>query len=622
MNTFQKIGFLFSLFIISISWAAEKNWARFDKEKIINSTTVALSSNGINIALADKSPGYIYTSSDAGSTWIEQKWSGQRNWSAVTFSWDGKLLIAANQNGFIYTSSDAGSTWIEQKWSGQRNWSALVSNNDGTKLFAAEFNGYIYTSSDKGVTWIEQTSSGQRSWRSIATSTNGSKVVAASQNGYLYTSTNYGITWTERTGWGKRSWYSIASSADGNKLVAVDFSGYIYTSWNSWSSWSARTWIQRSDWASIASSADGNKLVAAVDNGLVYISTNSGSTWTELKSSLSRRWSFLASSSDGSMIVGTVTGWGVYALTTPIILDITSSKGDGKYWLKDTIPVDFIFSEPVNSVGPVIVTLETWKNDRTCTFTLTNSSKGTCDYVVQEGDSISVLTVNSIKWTIKDLQGLNVVSYVPLKNLSDNKKIVIDTKTLVEKPLICQSQDNYRSCPLSKAPENTTQYRENMICEGFISDKQPQGKKISRIEVLNIAVNMLHGPKSSATEYDNTYTDITLQRNSQETVWVIQTGLVNNLIYPNNGAFEPTKQISRIEAYALLMRGVCMQPDDSTDVARAIHQKALQNAITTKQWARFRPYSSITRNEVYIVASQLADWADKNGGCDALQCRK
>ncbi len=180
----------------------------------------------------------------------------------------------------------------------------------------------------------------------------------------------------------------------------------------------------------------------------------------------------------------------------------------------------------------------------------------------------------------------------------------------------------YRTCPLSKAPENSTQYRENMICEGFISEKQPQGKKISRIEVLNIAVNMLHGPKSAATEYDNTYTDITLQGNSQETVSVIQTGLVNNLIYPNNGAFEPTKQISRIEAYALLMRGVCMQPEESSDIARAIHQKALQNAITTKQWARFRAYSSITRNEVYILASQLADWADKNGGCDALQCRK
>lgn len=73
MNTFQKIGLLFSLFIISISWAAEKNWTRLDTKDSINSTTVALSSNGLKIALADKSPGYIYTSSDAGLTWTEQK---------------------------------------------------------------------------------------------------------------------------------------------------------------------------------------------------------------------------------------------------------------------------------------------------------------------------------------------------------------------------------------------------------------------------------------------------------------------------------------------------------------------------------------------------------------------
>ena len=71
------------------------------------------------------------------------------------------------------------------------------------------------------------------------------------------------------------------------------------------------------------------------------------------------------------------------------------------------------------------------------------------------------------------------------------------------------------------------------------------------------------------------------------------------------------------------MRGVCMSPaEGEEDLARAIHQTAVQENITTKQWAQFRPQSSITRNEVFIVASALADWADKNGGCDKLECRK
>lgn len=73
MNILKKIALCFFLLFISISWAAEKNWIRLDIEKTIDSTAVALSGNGLKIALADKSPGFIYTSSDAGITWTEQK---------------------------------------------------------------------------------------------------------------------------------------------------------------------------------------------------------------------------------------------------------------------------------------------------------------------------------------------------------------------------------------------------------------------------------------------------------------------------------------------------------------------------------------------------------------------
>lgn len=74
---------------------------------------------------------------------------------------------------------------------------------------------------------------------------------------------------------------------------------------------------------------------------------------------------------------------------------------------------------------------------------------------------------------------------------------------------VCRDDKMYRTCPLTKPLENIVQFRENMICEGFISKDQPQSKRISRIEVLNIAVNMLRGPKAAATEYTNVYSDIT-----------------------------------------------------------------------------------------------------------------
>lgn len=320
----------------------------------------------------------------------------------------------------------------------------------------------------------------------------------------------------------------------------------------------------------------------------------------------------------------------VFYTEPPILWGITSSTVNGKYGVGAQINISMVFDQPLLSGSTAMATLNNGAKVQLSTIDKT-SLNGTYSVTKENANTadLSVVSLSDIK--VKGISGGESTTYaLPKgKNLGDYKNITIDTSLVTAStPSVpapedtCKLAHMYRTCPLPKAPENTTQYRENMICEGFISEKQPQGKRISRIEVLNIAVNMLRGPKSPATEYDNTYTDITLQGNSQETVSVIQTGLVNNLIYPNNGAFEPTKQISRIEAYALLMRGVCMQPEESSDIARAIHQKALQNAITTKQWVRFRPYSSITRNEVYILASQLADWADKNGGCDALQCRK
>ena len=59
-------------------------------------------------------------------------------------------------------------------------------------------------------------------------------------------------------------------------------------------------------------------------------------------------------------------------------------------------------------------------------------------------------------------------------------------------------------------------------------------RRISRLEVLQTAVNMLRTEKAPYTEYGNTYTDIILRDDNQETVSLIQTALENGLISPNN----------------------------------------------------------------------------------------
>jgi len=261
-------------------------------------------------------------------------------------------------------------------------------------------------------------------------------------------------------------------------------------------------------------------------------------------------------------------------------------------------------------------------------------------YTIKAGQNKDKLSVEGIKSAkIIDFAGLQSLSYVipANKNIGDLKNIIIDTSKVVTAPVeevvlpplgaappLCPENRLYHLCPLSTTPANIAEYRKNLVCENIITEAESKKKekRISRFETLKIGVNMLHLQRSSRVDYDDVYTDITLTRENVDMVETIQTGLDHNLISPTYGPFEPKKNISRIEAYALLMRSVCMEPEKTESPARSIHQKAYQEGITTKSWARFRPDTMITRSEVFILASQLADWADKNGGCDRLVCRE
>lgn len=113
--------------------------------------------------------------------------------------------------------------------------------------------------------------------------------------------------------------------------------------------------------------------------------------------------------------------------TAPTILNITSNKANATYGAAEVIDIDVTFSEVVTSTGNVTVTLETGATDRTCTFTVTSDTTGTCNYTVQAGDSTADLTVSSVSGTINDASSNAMVSFTPTTNLAANKAIVIST---------------------------------------------------------------------------------------------------------------------------------------------------------------------------------------------------
>ncbi len=115
-------------------------------------------------------------------------------------------------------------------------------------------------------------------------------------------------------------------------------------------------------------------------------------------------------------------------LVAPTISSVSSDKTAGTYKAGEIIDIDVTFSKAVTSTGNVTVTLETGDTDRTCTFAINNSSTGTCNYTVQEGDISSDLNA-TISGTIKDQSDNSLSNYTPATTLEANEALVIDATT-------------------------------------------------------------------------------------------------------------------------------------------------------------------------------------------------
>jgi len=281
-------------------------------------TAAASSANGLNLIIGNEYND-LATSADGGVTWVAQAASGGRLWYAVASSADGVALAAAdNSPGYIYTSSNSGLAWTQQTGSGMRNWYGVASSADGTKLAAVDNGGYVYTSTDAGVTWTQQTGSGVHTWYGIASSADGTRLVAVEYGGYIYTSSDSGATWTQQTGSGTTEWYSVASSSDGMKLVAVDNNtnlGFVWTSADYGVTWTQTNTYQQT-WTAVACSSDCRRILASGNytdgGGFVFTSFDFGVTWTQanVEGGLNGEWLAAASSSSGSRLLVADTNTG------------------------------------------------------------------------------------------------------------------------------------------------------------------------------------------------------------------------------------------------------------------------------------------------------------------------
>ena len=109
----------------------------------------------------------------------------------------------------------------------------------------------------------------------------------------------------------------------------------------------------------------------------------------------------------------------------PTITNVSSDTKNGYYKKGKKVDIDVTFSEAVTSTGDVTVKMNTGGQ---CTFTVANSTTGTCKYKAKKSHNTKDLNVKKISGTITDAQGTPMTNFSPTTNLKKNKAIVIDNK--------------------------------------------------------------------------------------------------------------------------------------------------------------------------------------------------
>jgi len=200
----------------------------------------------------------------------------------------------------------------------------------------------------------------------------------------------------------------------------------------------------------------------------------------------------------------------------------------------------------------------------------------------------------------------------------------------------------YRLCELGGTGTTFNLFKDSVVCEGFITPQTSESEYrfqdvAPRKEVVGIAVKMKKVEGKNVTivtpdNYQNLYTDIGQVNEASWIQPIAETALKYGITSSARTIFEPDRNVTRAEAYAMVMSSVCMLPkteaitdtntgtSTNTDTIKTWQQRLFDRAktdgLTSKTWSTFDPERPILRQELFLLASKVSDWAERTGGCD------
>lgn len=191
---------------------------------------IATDSTGTKLVAARcvGNPVSLLMTSDAGSSWqtFPAPVSNQCGYYGIALSGNGNQIFVARYDGYIYKTSDNGTTWTQLTGAGSRYWKGFSVSPGGNTIVASAHNDFAYYSTNGGINWTKASGPISSYWQTAALDPTGRVMAVASANGDIYVSVDFGATWTEITlGISRQYWYSSSISNDA-KFLFLGTYGY------------------------------------------------------------------------------------------------------------------------------------------------------------------------------------------------------------------------------------------------------------------------------------------------------------------------------------------------------------------------------------------------------------
>lgn len=160
-----------------------------------------------------------------------------------------------------------------------------------------------------------------------------------------------------------------------------------------------------------------------------------------------------------------------------------------------------------------------------------------------------------------------------------------------------QGNSYYKKCSIRLNITSFDDFLDNVVCEQFIAQHDDLAeyeltRRASRKEVTGVAVKMKRVNGQSVvlerdiSEVQKLYTDV--GHDNESDTWiapVVATALKHGLITNKRSTFEPERDVTRAEAFSMIMKSVCMIPigdNLNANWQENVYEIAKKNGITIR----------------------------------------